>query len=192
MSSDAAHQLNMWPRNQRGEYVMMHMFSESADAYLFPNSHLSDGGNYCLCQAAKERERRRECSRLSTAVLWEPSPHTPAISLGQVGDGARETPDSSTCSRQSRVHPSPPPLAKPCVNNIPLNDFLKLLAKHEDDTVIHQNGFRVYWWSWICIYFLYFIYLLNLYIYLSIYLFVSFIETDESEQKIMPAKIDVC
>lgn len=139
MSSDAAHQLNMWPRNQRGEHVMMHMFSESADAYLFPNSHLSDGGNYCLCQAAKERE----CSRLSTAVLWEPSPHTCYL-IGPGGRRSERDPDSSTCSRQSRVHPSPPPLAKPCVNNTPLNDFLKLLAKHEDDTVIHQNCFRVY------------------------------------------------
>ncbi len=100
-----------------------------------PTSHLSDGGNYCLCQAARERERRRECSRLSTAVLWEPSPHTCYL-IGPGGRRSERDPDSPTCSRQSRVHPSPPPLAKPCVNNTPLNDFLKLLAKREEKTTL--------------------------------------------------------
>lgn len=97
-------------------------------------SRLSDGGgDYCLCQPVRERERRRECSRLSTAVLWELSPHTCYL-IGPGGRRSERDPDRPTCSRQSRVHPSPPPLAKPCVNNTPLNDFLKLLAKCGEKT----------------------------------------------------------
>lgn len=113
----------------------MHKSSVCADAYL-SSLHicLGVGGNYCLCQPAKERERRRESSRLSTAVLWESSPHTCYL-IGPGGRRSERDPDSPTCSRQSRVHPSPPPLAKPCVNNTPLNDFLKLLAKCGEKTI---------------------------------------------------------
>lgn len=113
----------------------MHMSSVCADAYL-SSLHIclmGGGGDYCLCQPVRERERRREYSRLSTAVLWELSPHTCYL-IGPGGRRSERDPDSPTCSRQSRVHPSPPPLAKPCVNNTPLNDFLKLLAKCGEKT----------------------------------------------------------
>lgn len=108
----------------------MHMSSVCADAYL-SSLHICLTGGELLPVSASER--RRECSRSSTGVLWEPSPHTCYL-IGPGGRRSERDPDSPTCSRQSRVHPSPPPLAKSCVNNTPLNDFLKLLAKCGEKT----------------------------------------------------------
>lgn len=69
---------------------MMHMFSVSADAYL-SQLHICLTGGITACVRQREKERGEEnvadCLQQSSG---NPLP-TPAISLGQVGDGARET-----------------------------------------------------------------------------------------------------
>lgn len=127
MSPDAAHQLNIWPGDHRGEWCMC-----PACVLMLTSPHFTSVWRGGLLPVSAS-ERRRECSRLSTGVLWEPSPHTCYL-IGPGGRRSERDPDSPTCSRQSRVHPSPPPLAKSCVNNTLLNDFLKLLAKCGEKT----------------------------------------------------------
>lgn len=184
MLSDAAHQLNLCTGDQRGEYAIMHV-SSCVLMLISPNFTFVWRGNYCPCQAARGRERR-ESSRLSTAVLWEPSPHTCYL-IGPGGRRSERDPDSPTCSRQSRVHPSPPPLAKPCVNNTPLNDFLKLLAKRGEKATLcytlklFQRILMVLNMHLLFIFYFWTYCQLFLFIHSFICLFASFIVTVELE-----------
>lgn len=66
---------------------MMHVSSLCADGYLSSLHICLMGGDYCLCQPARGGENVADCLQESSG---NPLP-TPAISLGQVGDGARET-----------------------------------------------------------------------------------------------------
>lgn len=138
-----------------------------------PTSHLCDGG---ITARVRQREEGREvkvadCLQQSSGNLLP----TPAISLGQVGDGARET----LTAQHAQDKVGYIPLLHPWPNHVWITHhsmtFLNfwLSAERRRHNVIHQNCFRGYWWSWTCIYFLYFIFgLIASCFYLFIHLFV--------------------
>ncbi len=159
-----------------------------------PNFTFVWRGNYCLCQAARERERRRECSRLSTAVLGEPSPHTCYL-IGPGGRRSERDPDKPDMLKTKVGYI---PLLHPWPNHVWITHHSMTfkyfwLSVKKRRHCIHQNLFQrllmvlnmhllfiFYFWT----YFLFY-----LFIYL-ICLFASFIVTVEREQKIMQAKTE--